>query len=118
MTPDEIKTYSIKNRLPANVVYKMLEKYHYLTFLKKCKKILDDDKVTDSEIDSLKSVDDAQSEARVVGEALDKGAKLIFAFGRFNPPTTGHAKLMKEVITQARKNNANHIVYALSLIHI
>ena len=112
MTPDEIKTYSIKNRLPANVVYKMLEKYHYLTFLKKCKKILDDGKVTDSEIDSLKSVDDAQSEARVVGEALDKGAKLIFAFGRFNPPTTGHAKLMKEVITQARKNNANHIVYA------
>jgi hypothetical protein len=80
--------------------------------LKKCKKILDDGKVTDSEIDSLKSVDDAQSEARVVGEALDKGAKLIFAFGRFNPPTTGHAKLMKEVITQARKNNANHIVYA------
>ena len=112
MTPDEIKTYSIKNRLPANVVYKMLEKYHYLTFLKKCKNILDDGKVTDSEIDSLKSVDDAQSEARVVGEALDKGAKLIFAFGRFNPPTTGHAKLMKEVITQARKNNANHIVYA------
>ena len=112
MTPDEIKTYSIKNRLPANVVYKMLEKYHYLTFLKKCKKILDDGQVTDDEIDSLKSVDDAQSEARVVGEALDKGAKLIFAFGRFNPPTTGHAKLMKEVITQARKNNANHIVYA------
>tara|TARA_B100000900_G_scaffold296920_1_gene255486 strand:+ start:1060 stop:3555 length:2496 start_codon:yes stop_codon:yes gene_type:complete len=112
MTPDEIKTYSIKNRLPANVVYKMLEKYHYLTFLKKCKKILDDGKVTDSEIDSLKSVDDAQSEARAVGEALDKSAKLIFAFGRFNPPTTGHAKLMKEVIAQARKNNANHIVYA------
>ena len=90
----------------------MLEKYHYLTFLKKCKKILDDGKVTDSEIDSLKSVDDAQSEARAVGEALDKSAKLIFAFGRFNPPTTGHAKLMKEVIAQARKNNANHIVYA------
>ena len=42
MTPDEIKTYSIKNRLPANVIYKMLEKYHYLKLLKKCKKILDD----------------------------------------------------------------------------
>jgi len=112
MTPDEIKTYSIKNRLPANVVYKMLEKYHYLKFLKKCKKILDDGEVSDDEIDSLKSVDDAQSEARAVDEALDKGNKLIFAFGRFNPPTTGHAKLMKEVITQARKNNANHIVYA------
>ena len=111
MTPDEIKTYSIKNRLPKNVVYKMLEKYHYLTFLKKCKKILDDGKVTDDEIDSLKK-ESAQSEARAFGEALDKANTLIFAFGRFNPPTIGHAKLMKEVITQARKNNANHIVYA------
>jgi len=112
MTPDEIKTYSIKNRLPKNVIYKMLEKYHYLTFLKKCKKILDDGKVTDNEIDSLKYVESAQSKTRAIGEALDKANKLIFAFGRFNPPTTGHAKLMKEVITQARKNNANHIVYA------
>jgi len=112
MTPDEIKTYSIKNRLPANVVYKMLEKYHYLTFLKKCKKILDDGQVTDDEIDSLKYVDDAQSEARVVDEALDKNNTLVFAFGRFNPPTVGHAKLMSKVITEARSNRANHIVYA------
>ena len=112
MTPDEIKTYSIKNRLPANVVYKMLEKYHYLKLLKQCKKILDDGQVTDDEIDSLKYVDDAQSEARAVDEALDKGNTLVFAFGRFNPPTVGHAKLMSRVITEARKNNANHIVYA------
>ena len=112
MTPDEIKTYSIKNRLPANVVYKMLEKYHYLTFLKKCKKILDDGQVTDDEIDSLKYVDDTQSEARVVDEALDKNNTLVFAFGRFNPPTVGHAKLMSKVITEARSNRANHIVYA------
>ena len=55
MTPEQIKTYSIKNRLPKNVVYKMLEKYHYLKFYKKCKDILDDNKVTDAEIDSLKS---------------------------------------------------------------
>ena len=113
MTPDEIKTYSIKNRLPANVVYKMLEKYHYLKFLKKCKMILDDGEVTDDEIDSLSKVlvplknEHAQSEARVVGEALDKGNTLVFAFGRFNPPTIGHAKLMSKVITEARKNNAN-----------
>ena len=112
MSPDEIKTFSIKNRLPKNVVYKMLEKYHYLKFWKKCKKILDDDKVTDAEIDSLKT-EHAQSKiTRAVQEALDNSKKLIFAFGRFNPPTTGHAKLMREVITQARKNNANHIVYA------
>ena len=90
----------------------MLEKYHYLILLKKCKKILDDGQVTDDEIDSLKYVDDAQSEARAVDEALDKGNTLVFAFGRFNPPTVGHAKLMSRVITEARKNNANHIVYA------
>ena len=112
MTPDEIKTFSIKNRLPKNVVYKMLEKYHYLTFLKRCKKILDDGQVTDDEIDSLKSVDDAQSEARVVDEALDNNNTLVFAFGRFNPPTIGHAKLMSKVITEARSKRANHIVFA------
>ena len=27
MTPDQIRTYGIKNRLPKNVIYKMLEKY-------------------------------------------------------------------------------------------
>ena len=54
MTPDEIRTYGIKNRLPKNVIYKMLEKYHYLTFFKRCKKILDDGEVSDTEIDSLK----------------------------------------------------------------
>ena len=53
MTPKQIKKFSIKNRLPKNVVYKMLEKYHYLTFLKKCKKIMDDGRVTDDEIKSL-----------------------------------------------------------------
>ena len=111
MTPDEIKTFSIKNRLPKNVVYKMLEKYHYLKFWKKCKKILDDGKVTDAEIDSLRK-EHAQSETRAVAEALDKGNTLVFAFGRFNPPTVGHGKLMSKVITEARKNNANHIVYA------
>ena len=111
MTPDEIKTFSIKNRLPANVIYKMLEKYHYTTFLKKCKMILDDGKVTDAEIDSLRK-EHTQSDARVVGEALDKNNTLVFAFGRFNPPTVGHAKLMSKVITEAQSNRANHIVYA------
>ena len=31
MTPDEIRAYGIKNRLPKAVIYKMLEKYHYIT---------------------------------------------------------------------------------------
>ena len=67
MTPDEIKTFSIKNRLPKNVIYKMLEKYHYLTFLKKCKKILDDGEVTDAEIDTLRKEENGH---RPVQEAL------------------------------------------------
>src|SRR6056300_1729121 len=83
MSPDEIRTYGVKNRLPKNVIYKMLEKYHYLKFYKKCKKILDDGEVTDAEIDSLKT------------EA--KGKSIAFAFGRFNPPTIGHEKLINKV---------------------
>src|SRR5210317_78953 len=83
MSPDEIRDYGVKNRLPKNVIYKMLEKYHYLKFYKKCKKILDDREVTDAEIDSLKT------------EA--KGKSIAFAFGRFNPPTIGHEKLINKV---------------------
>jgi len=84
MSPEEIKKYGIKNRLPKAVVYKMLEKYHYLKFYKKCKKILDDGKVTDKEIDDLE-----MHEAR--------RRSIAFTFGRFNPPTIGHEKLINKV---------------------
>jgi hypothetical protein len=84
MTPDEIRKYGIKNRLPKAVVYKMLEKYHYLKFYKKCKKILDDGKVSDKEIDDLE-----------MHEARRKS--IAFTFGRFNPPTIGHEKLINKV---------------------
>jgi len=60
----------------------MLEKYHYLKFYKKCKKILDDGEVTDAEIDSLKEA---------------KNKSIAFTFGRFNPPTIGHEKLINKV---------------------
>jgi len=53
MAPDEIRDYGVKNRLPKNVIYKMLEKYHYLKFYKKCKKILEDGIVTDKEVQDL-----------------------------------------------------------------
>ena len=111
LTPEEIRKYGIAHKLPKNVIFKYLEKFYYTEFFKKCKKILDDGKVTDAEIDSLRK-EHAQSETRAVDEALDKGNTLVFAFGRFNPPTVGHGKLMSKVITEARKNNANHIVYA------
>jgi len=84
MSPDEIRTYGVKNRLPKNVIYKMLEKYHYLKFYKKCKKILEDGVVTDKEVKDLE-----------IHEAKDKS--IAFTFGRFNPPTIGHEKLIRKV---------------------
>jgi predicted nucleotidyltransferase len=79
MTPEEIRKFGIKNKLPKNVIYKMLEKYHYSKLYKKCKEVLEDGKVTDDEIKSM-------TEAK-------KGS-VVFTFGRFNPPTIGHEKLI------------------------
>ena len=86
MSPDQIRTYGVKNRLPKNVIYKMLEKYHYLKFYKKCKKILEDGMVTDKEVQDLE-----------IHEAREKS--MVFTFGRFNPPTIGHQKLIQKVLS-------------------
>src|SRR5210317_1027616 len=86
MTPEEIKIYGVANNMPANVIFKLLEKYHYITFYKKCKQILDDGVVTDKEIESLKQED-----------YLPEAKSIAFTFGRFNPPTTGHEKLIQKV---------------------
>lgn len=40
----------------------------------------------------------------------EKGV-IVFTFGRFNPPTIGHQKLVSKVAEVASKENANHIVY-------
>ena len=87
MTPDEIREFGKQNKLPKNVIYKMLEKYHYMKFYKYLKKILEDDKITDKEIDDL-SINEAPE--------YSKGT-LALAFGRFNPPTIGHEKLLRKV---------------------
>ena len=90
MTPEEIRQFGKKHKLPKNIIYKYLEKYHYLKFYKKCKDILEDGKVTDDEIAKLKTV----------AEAAPK--TIAFAFGRFNPPTIGHLKLMDKVKSTSR----------------
>ena len=151
MSPDEIRTYGVKNRLPKNVIYKMLEKYHYLKFYKYCKEILEDGIVTDKEIDDLEvhesiasawtdlirrtlkapqmkaglnlylkylrqGMKDAKNKAaqhagidyhqfaravqdaglpEQMTEAREKS--VAFTFGRFNPPTIGHEKLINKV---------------------
>ena len=86
MSPDEIQKFGIKNRLPKNVIYKMLEKYHYIKFYKYCKKILEDGKIDDKELDDLE-----------IHEARNDGNSIAFTFGRFNPPTIGHEKLINKV---------------------
>ena len=82
MSPDEIKTFGKKHKLPKNVIYKYLEKYHYMKMYKKLKDILEDGEITDDEIDSI---DEAPRKT------------IAFTFGRFNPPTIGHEKLIKKV---------------------
>ena len=37
---------------------------------------------------------------------------VVFAFGRFNPPTIGHELLVKAVKKLAQQRNADHVIYA------
>lgn len=37
---------------------------------------------------------------------------VVFAFGRFNPPTTGHELLIKVVQKLAKSHGADHVIYA------
>jgi predicted nucleotidyltransferase len=39
LTPQEIREYGSKNALPANVVYKLLERYHYVNLMKQLKRL-------------------------------------------------------------------------------
>lgn len=41
-----------------------------------------------------------------IAESADR--HVVFAFGRMNPPTTGHEKLVNKVKSEAKKNNADH----------
>jgi predicted nucleotidyltransferase len=54
LTAKDIAEYGTKNRLPPNVVYKLLERHHYMTFLHKVKEIVgNDDKLSKDEADEL-----------------------------------------------------------------
>jgi predicted nucleotidyltransferase len=155
MTPDEIREFGKKHKLPKNIIYKYLEKYHYLKMYKKLKDILEDGKVTDDEIDDIKNesiasawdtiirktikapklagalklylkylrqgVNDAKNKAAqhagvgyrdmalavkdaglpesLITEQVSK--TVAFTFGRFNPPTIGHEKLINKVKSQS-----------------
>ena len=53
LTAKEICEYGTKNRLPGNVVYKLLERHHYLKFLREVELVLKDGKVSKKEADKL-----------------------------------------------------------------
>lgn len=40
-----------------------------------------------------------------------KNDTVVFTFGRFNPPTIGHEKLVQKVLDVAKANNANHVIF-------
>lgn len=44
----------------------------------------------------------------IESETEKKDKPVVFAFGRMNPPTTGHAKLVDKVHELAKKHNAHH----------
>lgn len=54
LTTKDIQEYGAKNRLPGNVIYKLLERHLYLNFLHKVKSIIgDDNKLSSKEADQL-----------------------------------------------------------------
>jgi len=50
-------------------------------------------------------------EINPVTEAVDGNKKIVVTFGRMNPPTTGHSKLVRMVAKQARRAGADSAVY-------
>lgn len=50
-------------------------------------------------------------EVNPVTEAVDGNKKIVLTFGRMNPPTTGHSKLVRMVHKVARRNKADPAVY-------
>lgn len=54
MSPDEIRKYGHKTRLPENVIYKMLERYYYFDFIKQLKKVMEDGEVSQDDIKQIK----------------------------------------------------------------
>jgi hypothetical protein len=109
MSPDEIRQYGVKNRLPKNVIYKMLEKYHYLKFYKKCKKILEDGIVTDKEVKDLEmheaiTLNDIKKGAqRFAKDVFDKVKRMATTTKRYEYV----AKVLQDVIDRKKRERSS-----------
>ena len=96
MTPDEIRKFGIKNKLPKNVIYKMLEKYHYSKLYAKCKKVMEDGKVTDAEINSMS--EETLEENPFKGGILDPTAIV-----KFVQRNVKYKQIMNTILSQYKK---------------
>lgn len=77
LTSQEKKKYSTPHELPYNIVYKMLEKYQYFSFIKKLKKIIgDDQKLDHEELENLKKA--LVTNVGFVEESTDTPSFMIF----------------------------------------
>src|SRR5210317_1984939 len=109
MSPDEIRQYGVKNRLPKNVIYKMLEKYHYLKFYKKCKKVLEDGIVTDKEVKDLEmheaiTLNDIKKGAkRFAKDVFDKVKRMATTTKRYEYV----AKVLQDVIDRKKRERSS-----------
>jgi hypothetical protein len=58
MTPEDLAKYGTKNALPENVIFKLLERYYYLEFMRELKNLIDNnnDIDTEEEIDQVKNI--------------------------------------------------------------
>ena len=53
-----------------------------------------------------------KSFVQTLAEATPKKKTIVFAFGRFNPPTGGHEVLINKVMQEASANNADFMIFA------
>jgi hypothetical protein len=44
-------------------------------------------------------------------QEVKTGRTVVMAFGRLNPPTSGHGLLVDKVVSEAKKRNGKHVIY-------
>lgn len=74
LTAKEIREYGSKNALPSNVIYKMLEKFLYIDFMKRIKKIIGpDNQLSKAEAEKIAKLKTPKLDTEIE-EVLDKDA--------------------------------------------
>jgi hypothetical protein len=59
---------------------------------------------------NFNAVKDWKKPAEAPKESTQKLKTMVFAFGRMNPPTIGHKKLIDKVISVARENSGDYMI--------